>query len=88
MMAQDIEIYIERIVLEGFDHLNRNELNQAIQHHLTAMLTEQGLPLTVTGIYEVSKLNGGHIHLPSNPTTGNIGKSIAGGIYQGLKTTE
>jgi len=87
-MAQNIEIYIERIVLEGFDHLNRSVLNQAIQQHLTAVLTEQGLPERLTGMREVNKLNGGHIHLPSIPTTGNIGKSIAGGIYQGIKTTE
>ena len=87
-MPQDIEIYIDRIVLEGFDHLNARELNQAIQQHLTALLTEQGLPQGLTGIGEVNKLNGGQIHLAFNPNTGNIGKSIAGGIYQGIKTTE
>lgn len=87
-MPQDIEIYIDRIVLEGFDHLNARELNQAIQQHLTNLLTEQGLPQGVAGLGEVNKLTGGQIHLASNPTTANIGKSIAGGIYQGIKTTE
>ena len=87
-MPQDIEIYIDRIVLEGFDQLNARELNQAIQQNLTALLTEQGLPQGVAGMGEVNRLNGGQIHLASNPTTGNIGKSIAGGIYQGIKTTE
>lgn len=87
-MPQDIEIYIDRIVLEGFDHLNTRELNQAIQQHLTTMLTEQGLPQGVVGMSEVNRLNGGQIHLATNPTTGNIGKSIAGGIYQGIKPGE
>lgn len=87
-MTQDIEIYIERIVLEGFGNLNRRELNQYIQKHLTAMLAEQGLPQTLTDMGEVNKLNGGQIHLPSKQTTENIGISIAGGIYQGIKTTE
>jgi hypothetical protein len=87
-MPQDIEIYIDRIVLEGFDHLNAQKLNQAIQQHLTILLTEQGLPQGVAGLGEVNKLNGGQIHLAPNPTIGNIGKSIAGGIYQGIKTKE
>jgi hypothetical protein len=87
-MPQDIEIYIDRIVLEGFDHLNARELNLAIQQHLTALMTEQGLPQGVTGIGEINKLNGGQIRLAPNPTSGNIGKSIAGGIYQGIKTNE
>lgn len=85
-MPPDIEIYIDRIVLEGFDHLNARELKLAIQQHLTALLAEQGLPQGVTGRVEVNSLNGGQINLASNPTAGNIGKSIAGGIYQGIKT--
>jgi hypothetical protein len=87
-MPQDIEIYIDRIVLEGFGHLNVRKLNQAIQQHLNTILSEQGLPHGFSGLGEVNKLNGGQIYMASNPTTGNIGKSIAGGIYQGIKTTE
>lgn len=87
-MPQEIEIYIDRIVLEGFEYLNAQELSQAIQQHLSTLLTEQGLPQGLSNLGEVNKLNGGQIHLASNPTTGNIGKSIAGGIYQGITTSE
>lgn len=87
-MPQDIEIYIDRIVLEGFEHLNARQLNQTIQQHLTDLLIEQGLPQGLTGLGKVNKLNGGQIYLTSNPNPGQIGKSIANGIYQGINMNE
>ncbi|WP_158860381.1 hypothetical protein [Lunatibacter salilacus] len=87
-MPQEIEIYIDRIVLEGLDHLNTRELNHAIQQHLTTLLSEQGLSHGFINMGQVNKLNGGQIYLASNSTTGQVGESIAGGIHQGIKTIE
>lgn len=83
-MPQNIEIYIDRIVLEGFDHLNKAELSAAVQEHLTTMISEQGLPNGLLNHAYHRKLNGGEMNLPNRPKTGQVGSDIATGIINGI----
>ncbi len=85
-MDNNIEIYIDRIVLEGFDHLNRRELNAVVQQHLTSMISEQGLPDGLMNSGYHRKLNGGEMNLDSQPKIGQVGSDIAGGIFNGINS--
>jgi hypothetical protein len=85
-MAQDIEIYIEKIVLDGFDGMNVKYLKNAIQEHLTSLFLEQGFPDGLSKSTDHGKLNGGQIDMGANPKTDGLGSEIAGGIYRGIKS--
>lgn len=85
-MPKEIEIYIDKIVLDGFDGMNTKDLKMVIQEHLTALITEQGLPDGLSGQSDYGRLYGGQIDMSPNPKTEGIGSGIAGGIYQGIKS--
>jgi len=85
-MPQEIEIYIDKIVLDGFDRMNVADLQLAIQEHLVALVATQGLPDGLGGQSNYDRLNGGQINLDTNQKAGQVGSGIAGGIYQGIKS--
>ena len=87
-MDKNIEIYIDRIVLDGFDHLNKAELHAAVQEHLMTMITEQGLQDGLMNSTYYGKLNGGEISLHSQPKTGQVGSDIESGIFIGINSVE
>ena len=87
-MNKNIEIYIDRIVLDGFGHLNRAELNAAVQEHLMATISEQGLSDGMMNNGYHRKLNGGEMNLGQRPDTGQVGSDIANGIFNGIHSTE
>ena len=84
----NIEIYIDRIVLEGYEHLNKRELNAAIQEQLMAMLSERGLPDSLMNNGYHRKLDGGEMDWANRPKTGQVGTDIANGIYRGINSME
>jgi len=87
-MSKNIEIHIDRIVLDGFDHLNKTDLNAVMQEHLTTMISEQGLPNDLLKRAYHRKLNGGEMKLGHRPETGQVGIDIAGGIFNGMNSKE
>ncbi len=86
-MSKNIEIHIDRIVLDGFDDINKAHLNMAVQEHLSAMIYTQGLPTRLTHIGYHKKLTGGQIQLPRSLKTDQTGNAIATGILDGIKST-
>ena len=87
-MTDEIEIYIDRIVLEGFDHLNKVELNEVIREHLSALVIEKGINSELLNSNYHRKLNAGEINLPNNPEPGQIGNDIAKSIFSGINTVK
>ena len=87
-MNANIEIYIDRIVLDGFDHLNKAELHAVVQEHLTTMISKQGLPNGIMNGGYHRKLNGGEMKLDSQAKIGGMGNDIASGIFNGISSVE
>ncbi len=87
-MPKQIEIYIDRIVLEGYDHLNKAELSIAVQEQLRSAISEQGLPNGLMNRSYHRKLNGGQMNLETRPKTQQLGSDIASGIYKGIQSVE
>ena len=88
MQNSNIEIYIDRIVLDGFDHLNKAELNAAVQEHLMTMISNGGLPNGLMNSGYHRKLNGGEMKLNNQSKTSQIGGDIASGIFKGINNAE
>ena len=87
-MDKNIEIYIDRIVLEGYDHLNKAELSMAVQEQLGSAISEQGLPNGLMNRGYHRKLNGGQMNLETRPKTQQLGSDIASGIFNGINSVE
>ncbi len=87
-MDKNIEIYIDRIVLEGLEHLNKAELNAVIQERLTTLIAEQGLSGGLVDVSYHRKLNGGEMNLSSLGKNVQVGNGIAGGIFNGINSVE
>lgn len=87
-MDNNLEIYIDRIVLDGFSHLNKAELNAVVQEQLSSAISEQGLSNGLMNRSYHRKLNGGQMNLESRPKTKQLGSDIAGGIYKGIQSVE
>ena len=85
----DIEIAIERIVLEGIV-LSRGQhlaLRSAIEAELGRLLVEGGLSASLVGDGFVPRLAGGEIHLPQGSGPADpvqLGAQIAQAVYGGL----
>lgn len=88
MLDKNIEIYIDRIVLDGFDHMNRGELNTIVQEHLKTLIAEQGLTNGLMNSPYHRKLNGGEMKIGNKPQVGQLGGKIASGIYNSINSNE
>ena len=85
-MKPNIEIYIDRIVLHDVDHMNKAELNTAIQKHLTSILAEKGITNGLMNQSYHRKLDGGKMYLPNHGKTTQVGSGIANGIIKSFNT--
>ena len=87
-MSKNIEIHIDRIVLEGPGPLNKEDLHIAIQEHLSSLIAEQGLSNSLLDRGYHRKLNGGEMNWSPQPKPISLGNAIANGIFNGIQSTE
>ena len=83
-MRQNIEVYIEELVLHGFSHSKRYRIGQALQLELTRLISEQGIPSTLSNECEYARINGGTINMSPVSKAEVIGNQVAQSIYMGL----
>lgn len=81
-----LEIHIEELVLHGFRPANCRGIGDTLTAELIRLLTEQGLPRSMSQGGEISRLNG--IRFEVNPGSGavEIGAQLAQALYGGLKS--
>jgi hypothetical protein len=79
-----IEVHIEELVLHGFPPGDRHRIGEALERELGRILTEQGVPLSLTQGSEVTRLDGGAFEMPTGSKTELIGAQVAQSVYGGL----
>ncbi len=84
VMKQNIDLYIEELVLHGFDHVNRHLIGAAVQGELTRLLTEQGLPSSLSHSGDHARLKGGTFNMTPNSKVEAIGAGVARSVYTGF----
>lgn len=84
-MKQNIEIHIEELVLHGFEHTDRFRIGTAVAGELTRLLTERGIPPSLSHNRELPRLDGGTFNLAPNTKPELFGTQVAQGIYGGLE---
>ncbi len=84
MPINNIKLNIEKLVLHGFSPTDRHRIGAAVERQLTQMLTEQGMPATLSQGGDMSHINGGTFNAAPNAKADTIGTQVAQSVYSGL----
>ncbi len=82
---QDIEIYIEELVLHGFEPGDYRGIKSAVEAELARLLKTGGIPFSITGASNIRTMEAGGFTLSKGTQVNNIGRQIAGTLYKGFK---
>lgn len=82
---QDIEIYIDEIVLHGFARNDYAGIKTAIQAELERLLGERGIPSTLSAGGNYRQIELGEFNMTKGANPAKVGNNIAGSVYNGLK---
>jgi hypothetical protein len=92
MTSPDLDIYIEELVLHGFDGplvspgqaIDRARLSAAVQSELARLFAERGIPRSLSRGGQVTSLDGGALDIAPGSGAEAIGGQIAHALYRGL----
>ena len=85
MTTQNIELHIQELILHGFSPGDRYRIGEAIQRELSRLLTERGVPPSLSHGDEIAHLDGGSFNVASGSKAEAIGRQVAQSVYGGLK---
>lgn len=80
-----VSLHIEEVVLHGFDPRGRYAVADAVQHELTRLLTERGVPPTLGEARGAARLDAGSFHPARDTRPQGLGAQLARAVYRGLK---
>jgi len=83
-MRQNVELYIEELLLHGFGNVNRHRIGEVLKCELTRLFTEQDVPSLLSRSGDFRRLDGGTFNIPSGSKPEAIGSQVAQSIYTGF----
>ena len=82
--AYNVELHIDEIVLHGFVHRDRYEIQEAIQRELTRLIADEGLPSPFHQGDEAARLDAGSVMMHRGISPSEVGIQVAQAVYRGL----
>jgi hypothetical protein len=84
LIAMNIELNIQELVLHGFPHGDKYRIAQAVQHELTNMFSNSLTDNSLLESGEYYRIDAGQFELQSDEKSEQIGSHIANAVYGGL----
>ena len=81
----NLELHIEELVLHGFEHVDRAQIGSAVQHELSRLVAEGGVPRSLAHSGEIANLDGGEFDLAPGSEAGRVGAQVAQAVYGSLQ---
>ena len=81
-----VELHIERLVLDGIGGVDRANLGAAVQVELARLLTERGVPTSLSRPGHAGRVDGGRMALGPDVGAPALGTRIAEAIYRGFQS--
>jgi hypothetical protein len=80
----NVELRIEELVLHGFTSGDGDRIGDAVEHELSRLFAEQGVPPSLTRGGDVPRLDAGAFEM--NPDLGAdvVGARVAQSLYEGM----
>lgn len=85
MSNKTINLFIEKITLDGLGQLNRGQLRLAIETELHRLLTDQALFPSLNHSAMINQITTKPIELPNQVRERSLGHKIANSVYRGLR---
>ncbi len=85
MTPNNIELHIEELVLHGFPPKDRHLVGEAVQRELTRLLSERGIPSSLSKGGEIARLDGGSFSVKQGSKADAVGRQVAQAVYGGMK---
>lgn len=85
MRRREVELHIEKLVLEGLPHTDRHRIARAVEQELARLIAEGVFPQSIARSGEVSNIEGQSFKAEQGSSVEKIGSKVARGIYGGLK---
>jgi hypothetical protein len=84
---RQIDIYIDELVLHGFERGDRYRIASAIEAEIARLLTEQGLPFAPAHDHSAEVLDAGQFDM-TKAKPESVGSQVAQKIHAGLNASE
>ncbi len=81
---QSIELHIEELVLRGFAPGDRYPIGDAVEHELTRLFAEHGVPPSLIVNIESEHIDAGDFHVAPESKAQTVGAQVAQAVYGGL----
>jgi len=85
MKPKSINIYIDKLVLEGVGDLNHSKISSALQLELKRLMASHGLHSSLHKSGIIEQLNAEPLSLSGRLKERILGNKIAGNVYRGMK---
>ena len=85
MTSENLELHIEELILHGFMGIDQACIGAMVEHELTRLLAEKGLPRSLTTRREIAYLNGGIFEMAPSTKPEIVGTQVAQAIYRGIR---
>lgn len=82
-----VELYIEELVLHGFSQEAARHIRGAVEAELTRLFAIQGIPPSLSAKGEFERLDGGSFEMKPDLKPVAIGNQIAKSVYTGFTKT-
>lgn len=80
----NIEVTIDELVLDGVPVPDAEQLRSVVSAELARLISDQGLPPTLSGESSIPMVNGGTITVTPGNAAGSLGSQIARAVIGGL----
>ena len=86
MANNNIELHIDKLVLQGFSPSDRHRIGRTVELELTRLFTEQGISMTKGG--ELSRMDGGQFNVAPYSKAEVIGSQVAQSVYKNMNISQ
>ncbi len=86
MNPANLSIQIDKLVLEGFSSLNRQQIGETIKRELERHFREQGVPASLSRNQSIGRIHSPKIEARPNVKGKTLGAQIAKAVHGGLKS--
>jgi hypothetical protein len=83
--SQQIDLYIDEVVLHGFEGLDGAAVRAALQRELARLLAQRSLPSAWTADARIPRLEGNAFTATPGAGALEVGRQVARAVYGGLK---
>ena len=80
----NVVLHIDRLVLHGFEHVDRARLGRAVEAELTRLVVERGLAPSLHTDARRPRIDGGRIDAAPDTPTPRLATLVARAVHGGL----